>query len=205
MIEYIKALKHLIDMDNETYYDKLTKKIKDNPTGAKILLIFVVSSSLLTFLKDIKETYKDLGFDTQKVEYADSIATVLEPSISAVVDSTSTIFADKKSSPESKIDTDTIVNYTVKPYENLAIIAEKFNLTTSILLEINPSLKSNSEITNSEIKIKVRAIHYVGPGDVLRVLAEKYNINKESIMKANGKSKDIVKRGEGLYIPVTYG
>jgi LysM repeat protein len=41
----------------------------------------------------------------------------------------------------------------------------------------------------------------VGPGDVLRVVASKYGISKDALMKANGKTKDFAERGEKLTIP----
>jgi LysM repeat protein len=50
--------------------------------------------------------------------------------------------------------------------------------------------------------VKIKAIHTVGPGDVLRVVAEKYKVSKKSIMDANHKSEDVTLRGEQLVIPV---
>jgi LysM repeat protein len=47
----------------------------------------------------------------------------------------------------------------------------------------------------------VQAVHTVGPGDVLRVVASKYNVSKEAIMKANAKTRDFSERGEKLIIP----
>jgi LysM repeat protein len=45
-------------------------------------------------------------------------------------------------------------------------------------------------------------MHTVGPGDVLRVVAEKYKVSKKSLMEANNKKEDITLRGEQLVIPI---
>ena len=48
------------------------------------------------------------------------------------------------------------------------------------------------------MKVKVQAIHIVGKGDVLRVVAEKYHISKKALMDANHKKEDVTMRGEEL-------
>ena len=52
------------------------------------------------------------------------------------------------------------------------------------------------------MQVKVQALHIVGPGDVLRVVAEKYHVSKKSLMLANHKDQDITVRGEQLAIPL---
>jgi LysM repeat protein len=47
----------------------------------------------------------------------------------------------------------------------------------------------------------VQAIHIVGPGDILRVVAEKYDVSLQALMKANGRTKNSAQRGEKLVIP----
>lgn len=88
----------------------------------------------------------------------------------------------------------------VKSGESFSAIASRYNLKTETLKGLNsstPDLKSGV----TKLKIQVKAIHTVGPGDVLRVVASKYGVTKEAIMKANGKSKDFTERGEKLVIP----
>jgi LysM repeat protein len=41
----------------------------------------------------------------------------------------------------------------------------------------------------------------VGPGDILRVVADKYGVTVEQIMAANKKTKNFAERGEKLIIP----
>lgn len=92
------------------------------------------------------------------------------------------------------------ITHLVKSGESFSGIASRYNLKTETLKGLNsdtPELKSGV----TKLKIQVKAIHTVGPGDVLRVVASKYGVTKEAIMKANGKTKDFTERGEKLVIP----
>lgn len=92
--------------------------------------------------------------------------------------------------------------HTVRKGETIYSIATKYNLSINTLKAMNPELENNavkSDVT--KLKVKVRAVHTVGPGDVLRVVAQKYGVSKEALMKANGKTKDFAQRGEKLVIP----
>lgn len=91
------------------------------------------------------------------------------------------------------------ITRTVKSGETFSSLASKYNLTTETLKSLNPSI---SELkAGDKLKIRVKAVHTVGPGDILKVVSGKYDVSKEAIMKANGKSKDVASRGEELVIP----
>ena len=91
------------------------------------------------------------------------------------------------------------ITRTVKGGETFSSLASKYNLTTETLKALNPSI---SELKSGDkLKIRVKAVHTVGPGDILKVVSGKYSVSKEAIMKANGKSKDLASRGEELVIP----
>ena len=91
------------------------------------------------------------------------------------------------------------ITHDVKGGETFSSIASRYNLKTETLKGLNSSV---SEVKGgSKLKIQVKAVHTVGPGDVLRVVAEKYGITKSALMKANGKTKDFSERGEKLIIP----
>ena len=82
--------------------------------------------------------------------------------------------------------------------ETAASIATRFGLTEDQVKAMNPGgVKSGSKV-----KVKIQAMHTVGPGDVLRVVAEKYKVSKKSLMEANHKKEDITLRGEQLVIPL---
>lgn len=88
----------------------------------------------------------------------------------------------------------------VKSGETFSSIASRYNLKLETLQGLNSSI-SDVKAGNTKLKVQVKAQHTVGPGDVLRVVAEKYGVSKDAIMKANGKTRDFAERGEKLIIP----
>lgn len=96
------------------------------------------------------------------------------------------------------------ITHTVRPGETFLGIANRYNLKMETLKSLNPEIKDITKDLKSDVtklKVKVKAVHTVGAGDVLRVVSSKYNVDKQLIMDANGKSKDIAERGEKLIIP----
>jgi len=81
-------------------------------------------------------------------------------------------------------------------------VANRFGLTVDQLKAMNPGVSSDVKVGVTRLKVKIKAIHTVGPGDVLRVVAEKYKVSKKSIMDVNHKKEDITLRGEQLIIPL---
>jgi LysM repeat protein len=93
-------------------------------------------------------------------------------------------------------------NYTVKAGETFFAIANKFNTSTDNLQGLNPDVNPSSIKEGiTKLKVPVQAVHTVGPGDILRVVANKYGITVEALMAANGKKKNFAERGEKLLIP----
>jgi len=81
-------------------------------------------------------------------------------------------------------------------------IANKFNTSSDNLKALNPDVNPNGiKVGVTKIKVPVQAVHTVGPGDILRVVASKYGITLEALMAANGKKKNNAQRGEKLLIP----
>lgn len=91
------------------------------------------------------------------------------------------------------------ITRTAKGGETFSSIASRYNLTTETLKSLNPSITELK--SGDKLKIRVKAVHTVGPGDILKVVSGKYSVSKEAIMKANGKTKDLASRGEELVIP----
>ncbi|WP_138481843.1 LysM peptidoglycan-binding domain-containing protein [Dyadobacter bucti] len=92
------------------------------------------------------------------------------------------------------------ITHSVQAGETFSSIAARYNLKTETLMGLNsstPVIKAGI----TKLKVQVKAVHTVGPGDVLRVVSGKYGVTKEAIMKANGKSRDFAERGEKLIIP----
>lgn len=93
-------------------------------------------------------------------------------------------------------------SHTVDAGETFYGIANRYNMKISTLKELNPDVTEDQVKSGvTKLKVKAMAVHTVGPGDLLRVVAQKYGVSKEAIMRANGKSKDLATRGEKLIIP----
>ncbi|GAB3995788.1 hypothetical protein GCM10028807_36850 [Spirosoma daeguense] len=96
----------------------------------------------------------------------------------------------------------TTSTYTVGSGETFYGVANRYNMKISTLKDMNPGVsESDVKAGITKLNVKVMAVHTVGAGDVLRVVAEKYGVSKEAIMRANKKQKDIATRGERLIIP----
>lgn len=93
-------------------------------------------------------------------------------------------------------------SHTVDSGETFYGIANRYNMKISTLKELNPDVTEDQVKSGvTKLKVKSMAVHTVGPGDLLRVVAQKYGVSKEAIMRANGKTKDLATRGEKLIIP----
>lgn len=96
-----------------------------------------------------------------------------------------------------------IITHTVQAGETFFGIANRYNLKWQSLQKLNPSVNPDGiKVGVTKLKVKIQTIHTVGPGDVLRVVAQKYGVSKALIMQANKKTKDFTERGEKLIIPL---
>jgi LysM repeat protein len=162
----------------------------------------------------------------EKLELAED-EELMEPPVSIITDSTSTVSSIDSSQgkdsvqkaelalevqkqeveaqkiPEEKVaePSGKAYSYAAEKGESLNGVAERFGLTVDQLKSMNPSISDGFK-GGAKVNVKIKAIHTVGPGDVLRVVAEKYKVSKKSIMDANHKSEDVTLRGEQLVIPV---
>lgn len=92
---------------------------------------------------------------------------------------------------------------TVEKGETFSAVARKFGLKVDQLKALNPTVNPDGiKSGTTKLNVKIQAMHTVGPGDVLRVVAEKYGVSKQAIMEANHKKDDITLRGEVLIIPL---
>ncbi|MBO0935407.1 LysM peptidoglycan-binding domain-containing protein [Fibrella sp. HMF5335] len=105
--------------------------------------------------------------------------------------------------PESVNVGGTTSTYTVGDGETFYGIASRMNMKLSTLKALNPNVSENDVKSGvTKLRVKIKTVHTVGAGDVLRVVAQKYGVSKEAIMKANHKTKDLAVRGEKLIIPL---
>jgi LysM repeat protein len=130
----------------------------------------------------------------------------IAPDTTKLADTASIDLAKQKKEAEAEVVPEEVVaepagksySYQSASGETAASIATLFGLTEDQIKSMNPGgVKSGSKV-----KVKIKAMHTVGPGDVLRVVAEKYKVSKKSLMEANHKKEDITLRGEQLVIPL---
>ncbi len=96
-----------------------------------------------------------------------------------------------------------VISHEVQKGETFLGIANRYNLSQSKLQKMNADvMPDNLKIGVTTLKVKIQAMHTVGAGDVLRVVAKKYGVSKQAIMDANNKTKDFAARGEKLIIPL---
>lgn len=81
-------------------------------------------------------------------------------------------------------------------------IANRYNIKKETLKALNPGIdESGIKVGVTKLKIRIKAIHTVGPGDIIRVVSKKYGVSQTLIMQANKKTKNYAARGEQLIIP----
>ncbi len=190
-----------------------------------VLLITLVGLVFVGYEHFLGPENKELA-KAEKLELAED-EVLMEPPVSIITDSTSTVSSvdssqgkdsvqkaelalevQKQEAEAQKIPEEKLVEPSGKAYsyaaekgESLNGVAKRFGLTVDQIKSMNPSISDEFK-GGSKVNVKIKAIHTVGPGDVLRVVAEKYKVSKKSIMDANHKSEDVTLRGEQLVIPV---
>ncbi len=102
----------------------------------------------------------------------------------------------------SNVSSNEILSHLVKNGETYLGIGNKFNVSASTMKKLNPKLDPNGlKVGVTKINLPIQGYHTVGPGDILKVVAEKYEISVDLLMSANDKTKNFAKRGERLIIP----
>lgn len=92
--------------------------------------------------------------------------------------------------------------HTVGEGETFFGIANRYNIKKETLKAMNPGIdESGIKVGVTKLKIRIKAIHTVGPGDIIRVVSTKYGVSQTLIMQANKKTKNVAQRGEKLIIP----
>ena len=93
--------------------------------------------------------------------------------------------------------------YTVRKGDTFLGIANRFGFSFDELQEMNPGVKpSNILVGVTKVKVKVKAVYIVGPGDILSKISEKFGVSKEVLMRTNQKKQDIALRGEEIIVPI---
>lgn len=97
--------------------------------------------------------------------------------------------------------------YLVKSSDNLRSIADAFNTTPNVLMEINnmyyeSDLRAGMELVVPKNKERYFNIYVIESGDSLYKIAEKYDINPTLLANLNGLDmNDYIYPGQELLIP----
>lgn len=92
--------------------------------------------------------------------------------------------------------------HTVGDGETFFGIANRYNIKKETLKAMNPGVdESGIKVGVTKLKVRIKAIHTVGPGDIIRVVSNKHGVSQTLIMQANKKTKNYAARGEKLIIP----
>jgi LysM repeat protein len=165
-------------------------------------------TSSLTKAQTIKLQEDDLPMEdvVSSTVITDSVGTDTVSTESTGVDQAAIDLEQQKKEAEAeKIPEETVeepagkaFTYQAESGETAESIAKTFGITVEQLKAMNPlGVKGGAKL-----KVKIKAVHIVGKGDVLRVVAEKYHVSKKALMQANHKKEDVTMRGEELVIPL---
>ncbi len=206
-------------MEFEERNKKPVEKGTNLPMVVLLTLVAVVCLLLYVgwqMISDTPSSREDLT-NQHKVETAPDISTekieVSEEELKAEVvdlpEELPTEIIEEKTNEElpaeqpANVVTEEFTTHTVDKSETFFSIASRYGLSVSQLKSSNPNFDESSlKAGSTKLKIPIKAIHTVGPGDILRVVAGKYGITVESLMKANNKTKNFAERGEKLIIPL---
>jgi LysM repeat protein len=204
-------------------FEERNKKPQETNSGLPAVVLFVLIGIICLMLYagwhlmsddaskiaefENSETLKkdDLAIDNTLTEEAPDLSTSVIESEPNEIKEEQKINLDNKI--EEKVESPAELNenvhiHTVKENETFFGIGNKYNIGTATLKKYNPDVNPNGiKVGVTKIKVPIQAVHTVGPGDILRVVSEKYNISVDLLMSANGKTKNFSERGEKLVIP----
>lgn len=176
--------------------------------GIVVLLLYAgwnLMSDDATNITDMKSVEKAGNADSDVVETTTSIAEQREEIVEEVktepTPPPAPVEKPAATPAKSAYKGETAV-HVVKEGETFFGIANKFNTNSDNLKALNPDVNPGTiKVGVTKITVPVQAVHTVGPGDILRVVANKYGISVEALMAANGKKKNHAQRGEKLLVP----
>lgn len=107
--------------------------------------------------------------------------------------------AQEKEKPASDV---VYLTYTIKKGDALSLLAHRFNIEATRLMDINNMDNANINV-GQQIKIPLKAIYTIKQGDNLYDIAQKYNVTRKLLRKANElKNNTDIYAGENLYVPL---
>ncbi len=94
------------------------------------------------------------------------------------------------------------LTYTIKKGDALSLLAHRFNIKASRLMDVNNMDNANINV-GQQIKIPLKAIYTIKPGDNLYDIAQEYGVTRKLLRRANGlKNNADIQAGKNLYVPL---
>jgi LysM repeat protein len=221
---------HFEDRDNQEQRNERPKEASRNLPMAVLLVLVGIICALLyigwKYMSDDTSTSDDLtaapadtvanAIKTQPVEAtpteetpsaSTALPAVSVPKVGDKNEATAstTVKEEKPKEEKPKVEIPSggeTYTHTVGDGETFFGIANRYNIKKETLKAMNPGIdESGIKVGVTKLKIRIKAVHTVGPGDIIRVVSTKYGVSQSLIMQANKKSKNVAQRGEKLIIP----
>ncbi len=191
------------------------EEVSNIPTITLIVLVLLIISLLYVGYGYFSDDAQPTKYESVTKESGNSEAEISEPAIAKIENNeTKKVEPEKpKAEPEKPKETKKLVAeipdggmvipHVVQSGETFFGIANRYNLKAEVLRALNPDVDPQTlKVGVTRLKVKIKAKHTVGPGDILSVVAKKYDISKKALMDANKLTKDFAKRGDELIIPL---
>jgi protein phosphatase len=199
---------NVFDKDKVPYVPEVnesTEVVKVNKKIPKAVWIVVALVALVALLYSVNEMVFTHESITQKDEKPDKKVqqskikeeTAIKDSVKQVKNTPDIVKKDDVIEPK-------FIPYKIDKGDNFYRLGIRFNITVQYLERVN-NVQAKRLRLGQRIRIPVKAIHIVKPGENLSLIAQKYNVPVKEITKANRLDNvDNLKDGMEVYIPLQY-
>jgi LysM repeat protein len=191
------------------------EEVSNIPTITLIVLVLLIVSLLYIGYGYFSDDSQPTKYEAVIKESENSEAEISEPAIVKIENNEAKKAESEKPKVEPEKPKETkklvaeipdggiVIPHIVQSGETFFGIANRYNLKSDVLQALNPEVDPQTlKVGVTRLKVKIKAKHTVGPGDILSVVAKKYDISKKALMDANKLTKDFAKRGDELIIPL---
>ncbi len=195
--------------------NKRPEEISNIPTITLIVLVLLIVSLLYVGYGYFSDDAQPTKYEAVTKETESSESEISEPAVTKTENNEAKKIEPEKPKvvPEKPKETKKlvaeipdggmIIPHLVQDGETFFGIANRYNLKADVLRALNPDVDPQAiKVGSTRLKVKIKAKHTVGAGDILSVVATKYDISKKALMDANKLTKDYSKRGDVLIIPL---
>lgn len=195
--------------------NKRPEEISNIPTITLIVLVLLIVSLLYVGYGYFSDDSQPTKYEAVTKETESSESEISEPAVTKTENNEAKKIEPEKPKvvPEKPKETKKlvaeipdggiIIPHLVQDGETFFGIANRYNLKADVLRALNPDVDPQAiKVGSTRLKVKIKAKHTVGAGDILSIVAKKYDISKKALMDANKLTKDYSKRGDVLIIPL---